>query len=149
LAGAESKELVLSEFYGWMLNNLAERAAEAHAAERALAARTATRPTMPIRSSPLTPDQSVLLDAIRTAAAPATTVARSALIRHLVTAGWFRDTELRPAEPQGNAGSAAFPAEHPATRAGQTRLHRRLEALRQRGAIDFDRDAVRVPGGAC
>jgi hypothetical protein len=54
----------LSEAYDWMLRHLAERAAEAHVAERALAARRATRP-----AAALTPDQALLLDAVRIAAA--------------------------------------------------------------------------------
>jgi hypothetical protein len=71
-------------------------------------------------------------------------VSRAALIRHLAAVGWFHDDEIRPAVPQGNARTRAFPAEHPVTRAGQTRLHRRLEALRRRGLIDFDREMVRA-----
>jgi hypothetical protein len=130
----------LSEFYGWMLNNLAERAAEAHAAEWAKAARKATA----IRGMPLTPDQVALLDAVR-AAAPAATVPRAALIRHLAATGWFHPGEIRPAEAQRNARSRACPAEHPVTRAGQTRLHQWLEALHRRGLLDFDRDVMRVP----
>jgi hypothetical protein len=132
--------VVLSAVYDWMLRHLAEQAAEAHAAERAKAARKATG-----TAAPLTPDQAALLAAVRAAAAPAATMPRAALIRHLAAAGWFRPGEIRPAEAQRNARSRACPAEHPVTRAGQTRLHQRLEALRRHGLIDFDRDTVRVP----
>ena len=59
-------------------------------------------------------------------------VDRVALCAALVRVGWFRDTEIRTVSQSGNATM-------PAERAGQTRLHKALEALKSKGFAGFNR----------
>ena len=58
-------------------------------------------------------------------------VRRATLCGGLVRAGWFRDTEMRSVSQTGNA---VMPVE----RAGQTRLHKALEALKSKGFAGFN-----------
>jgi hypothetical protein len=75
-------------------------------------------------------------------------VTRSRLRRQLIATGWFVEDQIRDLLPSGP--SAALPPElpshgsngNPLTGAGMKREHTRLQALQNKGLLNFNREHV-------